>query len=333
MEYNANLSLDLTSLVKSEYEGILERAEMRVRKALEGGYSDKDLSWGDKEYAEIEEEIVSFPVAVLMISRMEENYAKRLFAESEAKRITGFLKEESREKLIEISKSFRWDMEGDRTHLKLHFTDYLRNTSHLRDKKWKLINRLMKDGRVFITQYEAARLMEEEARRYVEELLNRRVEVTLPEDIAKKVEELKHAFLERKGKTNFGRIPKDVKISAFPPCIKKLYEATKAGRRMSHIGRFTLTSFLLNVGFTPEETINLFNPLSDFSERMTRYQVEHIAGDRGSRTKYLSPSCSTLKTHGVCVSPDKLCQRIKHPLTYYKRKHWGVTTKTSGKTE
>jgi len=313
--------------MRPEYEGILKRAERRIRKALEGGYSARDLSWKDKEYAEVEDEIISFPVAVLMISAIEEDSAKRLFVESEAKRMSSFLKEESREKLIEISKSFQWDMKEDRTRLRLHFTDYLRNTSHLRDRKWKLVNRLMEGGRILITQQEAARLMEEEARRYVEKLLDRRVEVALPEDLTKRIKKWRQAFLEKKGETDFGMVPKEVKISAFPPCIKRLYEATKAGRRMSHIGRFTLTSFLLNVGFTPEEVVNLFHPLSDFSERMTRYQVEHIAGDRGSRTKYLSPSCKTLKTHGICVNPDELCKRVRHPLAYYKRRHPRITAK------
>jgi DNA primase large subunit len=68
----------------------------------------------------------------------------------------------------------------------------------------------------------------------------------------------------------------------------------------------------------PEKVIELFRNISDFNERMTRYQVEHIAGERGSRTPYISPKCDTLKTHGVCTNPDELCKRIHHPLTYYR---------------
>jgi len=329
-------------LVRNEYHEILDRAEKRIRKALEGRYSVEDLTWKDRDYAMIEKEIVSFPVAVLMISAMEEGYAKRRFAESESKRITKFLNEESLEKLIAIAKSFHWRMEVDEvkktgkikeieTQLKLYFTDYLKNTPHLRDKKWKLVNRVVTDGRVLIRPQEAARLMEEEARRYLEERLNRKVEVSLPMDLTKRVEELKKLFLEKKGEASLEEVPKEVIISAFPPCIQQLQEATKAGRRMTHMGRFTLTSFLLSIGFTPEEVINLFHPLSDFDERMTRYQVEHIAGDRGSRTKYTSPSCRTLRTHGVCTNPDESCQRIGHPLAYYKRKHKGVAPKPSTK--
>jgi DNA primase large subunit len=71
---------------------------------------------------------------------------------------------------------------------------------------------------------------------------------------------------------------------------------------------------------SPENVTELFKNFSDYSERMTRYQVEHIAGDRGSRTRYTSPRCDTLQTHSVCVNPDELCGRIRHPLVYYRRK-------------
>lgn len=36
---------------------------------------------------------------------------------------------------------------------------------------------------------------------------------------------------------------------------------------------------------------------ADYSERMTRYQVEHIAGEKGSRTRYIPPKCDTLQAH------------------------------------
>jgi len=66
--------------------------------------------------------------------------------------------------------------------------------------------------------------------------------------------------------------------------------------------------------------IELFKNFSDYSERMTRYQVEHIAGEKGSRTRYTPPRCDTLQTHGVCTNMDETCQKIRHPLSYYRRK-------------
>jgi DNA primase large subunit len=68
--------------------------------------------------------------------------------------------------------------------------------------------------------------------------------------------------------------------------------------------------------------VKVFVSVTDFDEEFTRYQIEHIAGLRGSRTRYTPPTCSTLRTHGVCVNPDRICGRIKHPLSYYRRKIW-----------
>ena len=64
----------------------------------------------------------------------------------------------------------------------------------------------------------------------------------------------------------------------------------------------------------------MFKTFSDYNERLTRYQIEHIAGERGSGTKYTCPPCSVLQTHGVCKNRDETCRRIYHPLAYYKRK-------------
>lgn len=84
--------------------------------------------------------------------------------------------------------------------------------------------------------------------------------------------------------------------------------------------RFALTSFLINIGMDVEKIVKLFVSISDFDEELTRYQVEHIAGLRGGRTKYTPPTCSTLRTHGLCIEPDNLCRRVKHPLHYYRIK-------------
>jgi DNA primase large subunit len=114
--------------------------------------------------------------------------------------------------------------------------------------------------------------------------------------------------------------PKVVSQSAFPPCIAVLYDAATHGKHMGHVERFTFTSFLLTIGMPPEKVAETFKTSSDYNARLTRYQVEHIAGSKGSGTKYTPPSCSTLQTHGVCTSSDELCRRVHHPLNYYLRK-------------
>ena len=104
-------------------------------------------------------------------------------------------------------------------------------------------------------------------------------------------------------------MPKVVVQAAFPPCINALYADAAQSHHLSHIGRFTLTSFLVNIGMTPEGLNEMFKTFSDYNERLTRYQIEHIAGERGSGTKYTCPQCSVLQTHGVCKNRDDLCRQ------------------------
>lgn len=271
-------------------------------------------------------EISSFPIAVMLVAASANSQLKRRYALEEAKRVSDSLKDESEEKIVVVARNFKWNIKtvkfnvGTLTYnFALSFPHFLRNAAAIQDAKWKLINRLMLNGEVYLTKNEASRLLQEEVRRYIEGKLN--IEVgTLPQNVMERVERLKRLFNETKGKIQSEEIPKEVMTDAFPPCIRELRKSALTGRHISHVGRFTLTSFLINSGMTVDNVIECFRPASDFSERMTRYQVEHIAGGRGSRTKYIPPKCDTLRTHGVCPGMDEICRRIRHPLAYYRRK-------------
>ncbi len=320
-EYVKTLGIQIDDLASSEYRSILDRAENRIQEAI---LIRTIIQKSPKD----DIEIPSFPIALMMVAALDDSFIKKRYALAEAKRASDTLKEEDREKIVEIAENFKWKIKpatgliGARNYdFMLHFTDFLRNSADFlsRDKKWKLVNRLVSSGEVYLTKSEISRLLEEEIRRYVEAKLN--IEVgQLPENIMDRVNRLKQLFQERKAKIRVEEIPKKVVIHAFPPCIKNVYDTIASGRQASHIGRFALTSFLINIGMTVENVMDLFRTLSDFDERMSRYQVEHIAGVRGSRTKYIPPRCDTLRTHGLCTSAEEICKRIRHPLAYYRKK-------------
>jgi DNA primase large subunit len=317
------LGIEIADLESPEYKPILERAQKRIEEAILFGSINQKHPIDDIE-------IPSFPIAVMMAASTNDRFLKRRYALAEAKRASELLKEEDIEKIMEIAENFNWKIkpiegDGQTYDLTLHFTDFLKNAAKLHSKKWKLVNRQMLNGEVYLTKTEASRLLEEEVRRHIEEKLN--IEVgSLPDTITKSVERLNQLFSERKAKIKMEELPKEVVIPAFPPCIKRLYDTISSGRNISHIGRFALTSFLVNVGMTTENVTDLFRALPDFRERLTRYQVEHIAGRRGSRTKYIAPKCETLQTHGVCQNKDEICREIRHPLAYYRRKIRAIKT-------
>jgi len=261
-----------------------------------------------------------------MVAATADSRIKRTYALAEAKRASSLFREDNKETIKEIASNFKWKLRQIQPqpnltnyHFALDFTDYIRNAATIQAKKWKLTNRLLSKGEVFLTTVEISRLLEEEVRRYIERKLQMKVK-SLPPKIMNRISNLKQLFYEKRGKTSWEEIPSEIIIVAYPPCIKRLYETISSGHHLSHIGRFTLTTFLLNIGMTTENVIDLFRSLADFNERMTRYQVEHLAGLRGSRIKYIPPTCETLRTHGVCPGRDEICREIRHPLAYYRRK-------------
>ena len=317
------LGMEIADLESSEYKPILERAQKRIEEAILVG-SIKEQSQKDAI------EIPSFPIAVLMTAATDDRQLKRRYALAEAKRASELLKDEDTDMIVGIAENFDWKIkpiqeDGQTYDLTLRFTDFLKNAANLHSKKWKLVNRKMLNGEVYLTKTEASRLLEEEVRRHIEEKLDIKVG-SLPDTITKRIEQLRQLFSERKAKIKMEELPKELVIPAFPPCIKRLYDTISSGRNISHIGRFALTSFLVNVGMTTENVTNLFRGLPDFRERLTRYQVEHIAGRMGSRTKYIPPKCETLQTHGVCQNKDEICREVRHPLAYYRKKIRAVKT-------
>ncbi|MGC8849679.1 MAG: DNA primase regulatory subunit PriL, partial [Candidatus Bathyarchaeia archaeon] len=185
---------------------------------------------------------------------------------------------------------------------------------------WRLANRRVEGGRVILTKDECARLLQEEIRRRIEEKINRGVQVQFRDGIKPILDEVER-LCEALSSEPIYVAGGEISLAAFPPCIKALYDDLASGRNISHIGRFTLTSFLVNIGVPLDEVLKLFKGSSDFDPEKTRYQVEHISGFRGAGRKYKPPKCSTLKTHGLCPDPPGgVCDNIRHPIFYYRRK-------------
>lgn len=316
------LDLDIGNLENPALKAILDRAENRIEEALRN--SPPEVSYRPREE---DVEIPSFPVAVILAAASGNDYIKRRYALAEAIRAYKLLRDEDEKKVLEIAKVFNWNIQnvkkiiGHRRYdFALSFTDFLRNAKLFHEMEWKLVNRMLVKGKVYLRQREAARLLQEEIRRHIEERLRSDVRSMLPEPVLRRIDDLKRKYASRIAKAQFQDFPRQVVNEAFPPCIRMLYDAAKSGQHVSHLGRFTLTSFLINIGMKPEKVVDLFRSSSDFNVRIARYQVEHIAGQRGSRTRYKPPRCETLKTHGLCPGPDDLCKTIRRPLSYYGKK-------------
>jgi DNA primase large subunit len=97
----------------------------------------------------------------------------------------------------------------------------------------------------------------------------------------------------------------------FPPCMRAAVQRIRDGAQLSLPGEFAVTSFLAGVGLDTTE-IGL---LLDRDPAVLEARVARFADERG--TQYPPPTCETMQTYGVCVDPDARCETIAHPLSYY----------------
>ncbi|MEM4976597.1 MAG: hypothetical protein QXT64_04660 [Desulfurococcaceae archaeon] len=121
------------------------------------------------------------------------------------------------------------------------------------------------------------------------------------------------------------RTPKSVKGKArsgvvkevLAPCMKKLLEDCRNGINLSHNARVALTAYLLNIGFSVDEVVEVFRTQPDFNERVTRYQVNYIASYDGEGKPLIPYSCAKMKEMGLCVRD---CG-TKNPLNHNKTRN------------
>ncbi len=202
--------------------------------------------------------------------------------------------------------------------LSIHFTDYLRNTAGIlggTGGEWKLINRTVDGGQVILTRRELVRVLQV--------VIGERIGKDLPAPTTKQMKKAFRRYLsditnkvgDLKAKTR-SEATGEVRSSALPPCMKVLLRDLQEGVNIPHHGRFAITSFLNSLGIDEKGIIAIFSSAPDFDISKARYQIEHIMGTSGG-TVYTPPKCDTMKTYGICVSPDLLCQNIRHPMNYY----------------
>ena len=193
--------------------------------------------------------------------------------------------------------------------------DYVELVAPLHDDRYRLINRHVIRGFVAINKDERYELLRERIRVLLRRDLPHRVPKEICELLAPRAAEIKKAYQEQMLR-QFGKVEEN----AFPPCMQALITALAAGTNLTHAGRFSLTAFLHNIGMNTAGIAELYARSPDFDIEKTMYQVEHITGRGGSSTEYTTPACAAMLTTGLCIHRDPLCEKVSHPLSYYKVK-------------
>ncbi len=319
IKYVEDLSIKIDELANEEYaQIILDRARKRIKEGVE--FAEVRSEWENEDV-----ELLSFLTALAILTYINDRGVKNRYALAESKRASKlFKREDNFDKVLEIAKiTFKWNVKKQERQndgipkYELYFNEYLKNSVNMIDSRWKLVNRSISQGYVRVTKEEICRLLQEEVKRKIlENLMKKKSEISSLQPI---VDEVARVILSARTKTYSRKFKEEeINIEAFPPCIKKLHETLKSGGNLSHMGRFTLTSFLINIGLNEKKVLKIFEEVMDFDETKTLYQIEHIAGKKGSRTKYSPPKCETLKTHGICSNSTGVCGEVRRPIDCYE---------------
>lgn len=306
----------LDQLVSSmAYERARFQGKERVMEILEDGSID-DHPLASK--VDATNELLSYPIARMIVSAVADPAFVRRYAIAEAKKANQRLKNEDTSFIMKVANELGLEVAVDDGGFSIDFADFLRFSASMRSKSWKLVNQKLRSGKVQVNKYRLIRVVEQMITEKISSELPLPVNDSILESFAKEIAEIRDILEEKKRQQKteaMGRLS----IVRFPPCMKKLLDMTRAGENVPHTGRFALVSFLHTLGMDSEEIIQTFSSAPDFDEKKSRYQVDHITGEI-SGTEYTPPECSTMKSYGICFNPDGLCNRIKHPLSYYRIK-------------
>ena len=316
--YVASLDFSLDSLISSRaMDSSRARGKERVLQSIAGEIIKPVLSNSDERKLLIE--LLSYPFSRILVSCIDDPFLTRRYSLAEAVASYRSLKTMGAAFLGEFSLDFNIHAEVKDSVVRIHFTDYIRLASSLKAMEWKLVNRKLDHGYVTVSREEFARLLQEGIRHRIESTLPMQVPEEVCQSCQPYIADIMTALNERKSRFE-GSEFHTVEAGLFPPCITRAISQSQAGVNLAHSMRFAMTSFLLGIGMSVDDIMNLFTSSPDFDAEKARYQVEHIAGSSG--TSYKPPSCATMQTYGNCYAPDETCKRISHPLNYYRRKMW-----------
>ncbi len=313
--------IDLKQLKQPIYKSVVDRAINRIKFAVDNQIEDLET--------DPTSELLSFPLAIAFVAELNDNQLTHRFATAESKRSGDLLQLEDETLLLHLGQTtFQWNVKkirekkgiglrGSVLKYAVSLRDFLEISPSFHAPEWKLINQVLERGDVQISKQKFARLLEECVK---VKLLRAKVQKSkVAEEFPDSFEHLKKFWGMYQSKyrpDDFGKATPD----AFPPCINHIFDEVKKGVGVAHVARFTLASFLLNLNWDTTEIIDLFGSAPDFRRDFAKYQVEHIAGE-GHGTKYTPPGCDYLVTNQLCYA-DEYCKRwrVKHPLTYYRKK-------------
>ena len=290
---------------------IVDKAYERIESATNGRIYNTKLDSSDT---------FSFLIAIILLKLSGMNTLINRFSLAEARRAEKFLEKDlignlnktSEELAIKIIRDiFSVSVKKIKNYFVIPIPDYLRHAVSFHELEWKLVNRRVENGMVFLTPHETVRLIRKELGGYIGSRIRSANTPSMHKGFEDKVNKLVG-------------LAKKFTVSAtvsteYPPCIKHAIDVLENGENLSHSGRFMLATFLLGRGQPIDKIALLFKNAPDYNEKITRYQINQIAGETGGNTKYSCPSCEKIKSNDLCFAIPE-CDNIINPIQFGKKR-------------
>ena len=288
----------------------------RARSMVASAYARHDYSPKIREAKELlVDEVLAFPVSKILVSAIDSFELNRKFASMVSSSVFRNLEGEKDDALFGLASDLgvKFSLPDSGFFAELGVADYLR--PELNEPFLKLVNARLENGKVLMRRNDFTRFLAAVARQQILDSLPVPLE-NVPESFREAADAVKNEFMqsERKkfSRTDFGRVAPEF----FPPCMAKIYSDLMAGANVNHSARFAFAAFLGSIGMGTEKIIEMYGLTPNFSEKVTRYQVERIAGKKGGG--YSAPSCDKMRSYNLCVAD---CP-VSHPVQFYSHEYF-----------
>jgi DNA primase large subunit len=342
--YVRDLGISVSALNSEDYDKVIQRAKERIVEAIQKREVSYPLpvsrATSEGEKAKLEQqpkmggtlvEILSFPISLAVVKATKLEHIANMYALAESKRAVKLLQKSQASKYLDhqvsslitiFEKVFGITVESIKAeHRDYNFmipvVDYLKRARFYKEE-WKLVNKPVTRGKVILDRQDLVRLIGDE----IDVLIRDRLKsIPAGTKLPEKLQEVVSQIIEiappppQSPYTIVHIAPEN-----YPPCVRKAIDLLDKGQNVPHYGRFLMATYLLNVGKSVEEIVAMFPKAPDFRQNITKYQVEHLAGLKGSKTRYRVPSCRTLQTHQFCFKDPVKCYEITNPLQYPSRR-------------
>lgn len=257
-------------------------------------------------------ELLSYPVARVLVSLLDDANAIGVYADAEAaairSRIDGDVRsdESTADRMLDAF-GLDDDVRPADDGYEVAVASYLPIATAMDAEGWALSDRAVADGWVPIERTEVAAFLERAAGERVRDGLPVDVPPSVRESVVGEVESLAALIRPVDAPASIDGAPSP---EAFPPCVRDLLRRSRADAAAER-EEFVAVAFLAALDL---DAVGISALLGTGADRIDAMLGRIRAGDA---CEYVTPSCAGMQAADLCPGPDETCETIEHPSQYY----------------